>query len=116
MSYFVTGNVFTHYVNVVSATPVDVTPNVLGKAVLIASIEVTEISGGTPNMTIDIFDPNGATATYYKRNALAMTVRQNVVYPEPFWLPNGWQLRVTTSAGTVSVLVNYFDPNAASRR
>lgn len=116
MSYFITGsNLLTNYVNIAVATPVEVQPSVNSRPVVIASIEVTEIGGATPNLTIDVYDPNGATATYYKRNALAMTAKQTVAYTEPFWVPNGWKVRVTLSSSTASVLVNYFNPNATGQ-
>ena len=105
MSYFITGsNLLTRYVNTSGTSPVDVTPEVQGRACVIASVEVTDIGGGTGNLTIDIYDPD-TPATYFKRNALA-----------PFWLPPNWRLRVTLSAGTASVLVNYFNPNATGQR
>lgn len=115
MSYFITGsNLLTHYVTTSGTTPNNVTPDVQKRAVVIASIEATETGGLTPNLTIDIYDPK-TPATYYKRNQFAMTARQTVAYEEPFWLPNGWQLRVTTSTGVLSVLVNYFNPNATGQ-
>lgn len=116
MSYFITGsNLLTRYVNTAGASAVDVTPEVQGRGVVIAAIEVTEVGGGTGNLTIDIFDPD-TPATYYKRNAQAVTAKQNIPYTEPFWLPPNWKLRVTLSAGTASVLVNYFNPNATGQR
>ena len=116
LSYFITGsNLITHYVTTTGTGANDVTPEVQGRAVVIASIEATETGGLTPNLTIDIFDPK-TPATYYKRNQFAMTARQTITYDEPFWLPQGWQLRVTASAGVLSVLVNYFNPNATGQR
>ena len=116
MSYFITGtNLLTHYVTTAGASPVDVTPDTQNRAMVIASIEVTEVGGGTGNLTIAIYDPV-TPATYFKRNIQAMTANQTVIYNEPFWLPNGWKLRVTLSAGSASVLVNYFNPNATGQR
>jgi len=116
MSYFITGsNLLTRYVNTSGTSPVDVTPEVQGRACVIASVEVTDIGGGTGNLTIDIYDPD-TPATYFKRNALAVTPKQSIPYVEPFWLPPNWRLRVTLSAGTASVLVNYFNPNATGQR
>ena len=113
MSYFITGsNLLTAYFNTAGTGVNDVTPSVQGRAVVIASIEVTEVSGGTPNVTIAIYDPK-TPATYYKRNALAVTAKSTTVYNEPFTLPNNWELRVTVSSGICSVLVNYFNPSAA---
>lgn len=115
MSYFITGsNLLTHYINTVGTTVVDVTPPVQGRPTVIASIECTEISNGTPNLTIAIYDPK-TPAVYYKRNALAVTAKSTTVYSEPFVLPNNWTLGVTTSAGIMSVLVNYFSPNATGQ-
>jgi hypothetical protein len=117
MSYFITGTtLLTDYFNTVGATANDVTPrNINNRPVTIASIEVTEVSGGTPNLTIACYDPINAI-TYYKRNLGAMTARQTIVYDEPFVLIKGWELRVTVSAGTCSVIVNYFSPNATGVR
>lgn len=114
MSYFITGtNLLTDYFNTVGATANNVTPrNISNRPVTIASVEITEVSGGTPNLTIACYDPINLI-TYYKRNVVAMTAKQTVAYTEPFVLLKGWQLQVTISAGTASVLVNYFNPNAA---
>jgi hypothetical protein len=116
VSYFITGsNLQTHYVNTVGATVNDITPPVQGRAVVIGSVEFTEVSGGTPNVTLAIYDPK-TPATYYKRNAAAVTANATVAYNEPFVLPNNWRLRITVSAGSCSVLVTYFSPNAAGQR
>lgn len=117
MSYFITGtNLLTQYFNTSGAAANNVTPlNIQSRPVLIASVEITEVSGGTPLLTLVCYDSDNAL-TYYKRNALAMTAKQTVVFDEPFVLLKGWELRVTVSTGTCSVLVNYFSPNAAGAR
>lgn len=114
MSYFITGTtLLTEYFNTVGAAANNVTPRNIGnRPVTIASVEVTEVSGGTPNLTIVCYDPINLIS-YYKRNLVAMTAKQNIAYTEPFVLLKGWQLQVTLSSGTASVLVNYFNPNAA---
>lgn len=115
ISLVTASNLLTHYVTTSGTAPVDVTPDVQKRAFVVDSIIVTDIGGGTGNLTIDIYDPV-TPATYYKRNALAVTAKQTIAYTEPFWVPNGWKLRVTMSAGTASVLVNYFNPNATGVR
>lgn len=105
----------TAYTKLTGNTATTVLPGVK-QTVTILSVECTETNGGTPNLTIDVYDTANTTA-YYKKNAQAMTAKQTVLYDEPFTIPNGWVLRVTSSdaSGHVDVMVNYI-PGDASRR
>lgn len=111
MTVNISGNIETNYVNIATTTPTEIQPVFQGRAMVIASIKVTEAAGGTPNLTIDAFD---GTTAYFIRNAKPMLARETITEDE-LWLPNGWKLRVTLNVGSVSVRVNYFNPNAASR-
>lgn len=85
----------------------------LGKAVLVESITCVEVGGNTPNLTVESYD---GTTSYYRRNAKAMTAKEEVTIPG--WrLDNNEVLRVTSShaSGLVHVFVNYFNPDATQR-
>lgn len=102
----------THFHNTTGTGANDVTPPNTGKRpILISTIEVTEAGGLTPNLTIVVYDPRNA-ASYFKANQRPMLARESVDFKEVA-LPQGWQLLVTVSTGTCTVLVNYFDPNAS---
>lgn len=91
----------------------DITPTNIGKRpVVIASVTVTEVSNGTPNLTLIVYDPKGLVS-YYRRNAKPMAAKETFVDAEPFVLNQGWTLQVQVSSGSASVFVNYLNPNAA---
>ena len=56
----------------------------------------TEITGATPNLTIDILKPDATVI--YLRNAKAMTAKETFIFSEGVLLLPGWKLRVTASA------------------
>lgn len=116
MSYFITGSgLITVYGKLADNSATAVLTAV--SATTVVSIVCTENAGATPNLTIAVFDPSGATVTYYLRNAVAMTAKQTVTYSEPIVLNPGWSIHVTSSSvtGGVDVLVNHFNANATGR-
>lgn len=56
----------------------------------------TEITGGTPNLTIEIYDANTSTS-YYLRNAKAMTAKEQVFFEAGIVLNPNEFLRITSS-------------------
>lgn len=86
-------------------------------ATWIRSITATERNGGTPTLTIDKYDVANTTA-YHIRRAVAMTAGAQVVYNEPFLLPLGWTLRLTSNdaSGNVDWSVTYDGPSAGKLR
>ena len=63
---------------------------------------MTEIAGGTANLTLDLFD--GTTAYVFHRLA-ALTAGQEIMYARGWWLPKGWSIRATCSvASNISVV------------
>lgn len=113
MTFFVTGGGYlTEYVKLTGNTATTVLD--VPQSVTVASVICTETGGATPNLTIDVHD---GTSSYHLRNAAAMTAKQTVTYAEPFTIPNGWVLRVTSSnaSGQVDVFVNYASLSASSR-
>lgn len=64
---------------------------------------VGENNGGTPNLTVDIYD--GSTAYYQGGeagslwNAKAVTAKQAVIFLD-LYIPANWTLRVTSSDGS----------------
>lgn len=85
----------------------------LGKAVLVESITCVEVGGNTPNLTVETYD---GTTSYYRRNAKAMTAKEEVTLPG-FRLDTDEVIRVTSShaSGLVHVWVNYFAADATQR-
>ena len=64
--------------------------------------QVTEIAGGTANLTLDLFD--GTTAYVFHR-LTALTAGQELLYARGWWLPIGWSIRATCSiASNISVV------------
>ncbi len=61
--------------------------------------QCTEITGATPNLTIEIYD---GTTSFYLRNAKAMTAKEEVLKNQGFSLDKGSFLRVT--AGTANTI------------
>lgn len=113
MTSFITGSGFqSEYVRLTNSSATDVL--VADSATTVASMQFTERAGTTPNLTIAVYD---GTNTYYFRNAYPMTANQTVTFNEPFWVPNGWKVRVTSShaSGNVDVIISFFSPNAAQR-
>lgn len=116
MSYFITGTrILTAKFNTIGTAPFDVTPPNNDRPVCVASVLVTERSGGTPNVTIDVLDTKSATV-FTRKYTAAVPALSRVEDLEPLYLQQTERLRVTVSAGSCSVFVNYFDPNAAGTR
>lgn len=63
-------------------------------AVQVSWFQVTEIAGGTANLTLDLFD--GTNAFVFHRLA-ALTAGQELMYGRGWYLPKGWSLRATCS-------------------
>lgn len=57
----------------------------------------TEITGGTPNLTIEVYDAS-TTTSYYLRNAKAMTAKETVFFEAGIVLNPNEFLRITASA------------------
>lgn len=109
-------SILTSYVKLTNNTATDVLPDV-SQAVVVLSIACHEIGGNTPNLTIEVYDPKAPATSYYRRNAVAMAARQIVETDLPFTVPNGWELRVTSShaSGLVDVWVSYVVADAQRR-
>lgn len=63
-------------------------------------LQVNENAGGTPALTLDLYD--GTTAYYlgsasFTWNAKAMTAAQSLTFSEGIVVPKGWLLRVKSS-------------------
>lgn len=72
-------------------------------------LQVNENAGGTPALTVDLYD--GTTAYYigtssFTWNAKAMTAAQSLTFSEGIVVPIGWKLRVKSgdAAGKFDVI------------
>ena len=94
--------------------PTGVAASAVG-ATWIRAITATENSGGTPTLSIEKYD---GTNTYYIRRAVAMTAGTQVIYNEPFLLPTGWSIRLTSgdAAGRIDWSITYDGPSAGKLR
>lgn len=73
----------------------------------VAWMRVNEYAGGTPTLTVEIFD--GTTSYFlgsggFTWNAKPMTAKQSVLFDDGYVIPQGTSIRVTSNAGN-SVLV-----------
>lgn len=78
------------------------------KAIMVPSFEVNEISGGTGNLTVAIYD---GTTSYYLGddggtawNAQAMTARKSYKFTGVYPIPVCSKLRVINSSGNISII------------
>lgn len=79
---------------------------------LLLSIIAVEHAGGTPTLTLDIYD---GTTTYYLQNAVAMTARQRLQIDILVPLKVGEKLRATASvANQIDIHVTYSPRDATS--
>lgn len=84
----------------------------------IQSIVCCENNGGTPNLTVEVYDVDNTTS-YYKRKAVAMTAGSETIFNEPFTLPHSWAIRLTSSdaSGRIDWSITYGGtPAAGSQR
>lgn len=68
----------------------------------IAWFRCNEYAGGTPNLTVEIYD--GAVSYYLGSGgftwvAKALTAKQSVLFDDGYVIPNGSSLRITSSVG-----------------
>ena len=84
-------------------------------ATWIRSITATERNGGTPTLSIDKYD---GTTAYMIRRAVAMVAGTQVIYNEPFLLPLGGLIRLTSNdaSGNVDWSITYDGPSAGKLR
>ena len=84
-------------------------------ATWVRSITATERGGGTPTLSIDKYD---GTTAYMIRRQLSMTGGTQVVYNEPFLLPPGWLIRMTSgnAGGDIDWSITYDGPPAGKSR
>jgi lipoprotein-anchoring transpeptidase ErfK/SrfK len=88
------------------------TPIVLGQGngqFNVVWFRCNEYSGGTPNLTVEIYDVGNAVSYYlgsggFTWKAKALTALQSVLFDDGIVIPTGHQLRVTVSAAN-NVLV-----------
>ncbi|CDP52352.1 hypothetical protein [Devosia sp. DBB001] len=107
MSYNVSGgNLLPAWTKITSAGAKDILD--LGTRAGVLSIMVTELSGGTPNLTLEVYD---GTNSYFLRYQKPMAAKETFVFNEPFGLDPNQKLRVTVSAGNADVCVIYINPN-----
>lgn len=111
MSYFVTGAGLMTEKTVIDTTDPTVVLN-KQKSTLVASVVIAPVSGSTPDVTIEVWD---GTTSVYRCHEVAMQADTNFTDAEPLQLANDEMLRVTISAGTVHVFVNYFTADANNR-
>lgn len=78
----------------------------------ILSIIATENNGGTPTLTLDVYD---GTNSFALRHAVAMVAGTAAIFSEPFELQAGYSIRATSSdaSGHVDCHVSYINPVAA---
>lgn len=112
MAYNIDGPLLTQDTKISGNTVTDVFT--ASASTLIAGITVTENFGSTATLTLEKYD--GSTS-YYLRKAVAMTAGTAFIWDQPFTLPHGWKLRVTSgdAAGKMDVAVTYAPPVAAAR-
>lgn len=69
-------------------------------------VSVGETAGATPNVTVDLYDADGVahplSADGYCWTAKAIAAKQAISFDDVI-VPTGWKLRVTSSAGGLSV-------------
>lgn len=106
------GNILTTYAKLTDNLATDLLA--LNKRVTVLSIWATENSGAMPALTLAITD---GTTVWYMRNAMEMTARETVLFDEPFVLDRDKKLQATSNdaAGSIDVIVSYFNPDAVSR-
>lgn len=76
----------------------------------VAWFRITEIAGGTGNLTIEVYDAATLTS-YYIRYAAAMAAKATLLFEEGYPLGKNQFLRVTTgTANTADVLVCTLNP------
>lgn len=78
---------------ITGTSPVSIAGSTLGP-MQVVWFQVTEVAGGTANLTIDLFD---GTTAYILHPLAAMTAKQELFYGRGFWIPVNWSLRITTS-------------------
>lgn len=79
----------------------------------VRSIVCCENSGSTPTLTLEI---NDGTNSYYKRKAVAMTAGTETIFNEPFYVPQGWTVKITSSdaSGKIDWCLTYDAPSRAA--
>ena len=82
-----------------AATAIVTATNATG-ALTVEYVRVTEHTGGTPTLILDIY--NGSTA-YKIKGAKALTAYEVYTDRDPILLEPGWSLRAT--AGTINLIV-----------
>lgn len=79
------------------------------KKTWIERVIVSEMAGGTPTLSLTLFD---GTTSYFIRNK-ALTAGETWVFDYGFPLPPGWKLRATAgTANQIDVTVVYLVPDA----
>jgi hypothetical protein len=109
MAYTITGTALTTIPAKLTTTGVtdlfDAT-----KRTTILSVVATEITGNTPDYTLELYD---GTTSYYIYSTKALVADTPLIYSEPFVLPSGWKLRATAGAANqIDVFVTYAEPDA----
>lgn len=98
-------------VKLIGTSPVAIAGNATA-AMQVPWFACTEITGGTPNLTVEIFD---GTTSFYLRNAKAMVAKETYIFDSGIWLNPGTFLRVTASVGNQIDVVGLRSlPNAQS--
>jgi hypothetical protein len=73
----------------------------------VKKVYVTEISGNTPNFSLEVYD---GTNSYYLMNTKPMTARQTLTWGD-IPLPKGWKLRATAgTANRIDVVAVIVEP------
>lgn len=77
------------------------------KRCLVKKVYVTEISGNTPNFSLEVYD---GTTSFYLQNTKPMTARQTLEWGD-IPLNKGWKLRATAgTANRIDVIAVIVEP------
>lgn len=81
---------------------IDTTGATSGGSIQVARFEVNENAGSTPNLTVEVYNTLTSTSYYLGSGgvtwkAKAVTAYQSVAFNDGYVIPNGSQLRVTSS-------------------
>lgn len=93
---------------ITTTTPTDVAGSATRQTPVVW-FQCNEVAGGTPNLTMEIYNAATTTSTYLGTGgftwiAKAMTAKQSVLFSEGVMLEPNEFLRITISSGSVDVV------------
>lgn len=112
MSYTIQGGtLLPARVKLTSTSATDIV-SATNSGLTIVEIIATEIAGGTPSLTLEVYD---GTTSYYLQNAKAMTARERIVLSLLLPLKTGEKLRATaSSANQIDIMATYSPRDATA--